>query len=550
MSFDTVIRGGTVVDGTGASAFTADVGICAGRISEIGRIASRGATEIDADGLTVSPGFIDLHTHLDAQVGWDPDLTPISWHGVTTALMGNCGVTFAPCKTEDRAFLAAMMESVEDIPRAAIMGGLPWTWESYGEYLGAVETLRPALNVAGLVGHSAVRYYVMGERSFTEDAGPSEMAAMAALVADAMDAGAVGFSTNRFAPHKAPDGRSIPGTFAAPAELVEIARVVAARGGVVQAVGATGEVLKALADEAGARVLFSYGIGTDKGAGRASAESLERLTAGRDLTAICQVKGTGYMFGLQCSLPFRGEPWDKVRAMDLAGRLAAIRDPVFAAELIATGQTRLPLEHTYDLGDGEIPSLTAPRDHSVGHALGGGAETFVELFLRRSRDTDGRALFNYRLFCQDMDELADLFRHTTHVLPSLGDAGAHVSQIIDADWATFVLKYWVRERGVYGLEDGVRRMTSDAARIIGLSDRGALKVGLRADINVFDFANLTQLQPQIVNTFPNGAPHFTQRARGYKATLVNGQINVLDDQSTGARAGMVLRHRGTAPLAA
>ena len=546
MSHDIVIRGGTVVDGTGAAPFSADVGVKNGRIAEIGRIVRNGAEEIDADGLTVSPGFIDLHTHLDAQIGWDPDLTPISWHGVTTALMGNCGVTFAPCKPADRQFLAGMMESVEDIPAQAIMSGLPWSWESYGDYLTAIEGLRPGLNVAGLVGHSAVRYYVMGERSFAEDATPDEVARMAAIVGEAIDAGAVGFSTNRFAPHKAPDGRSIPGTFADPSELVAIGHAVAKRGGVMQAVGATADVLKAIADQTGARVLFSYAVGLDKGAGKESATRLDRLVGDRDVTAICQVKGTGFMFGLQCSLPFRGEAWDKVRALDLAGRVAAIEDPEFAAQLIASGETRIPLEHTYYIGDGDTPDLTAPRDRSVKADMAVRGESFVEMFLRVSRETAGRALFNYRLFCQDMDELGDLFRHSDNVLPSLGDAGAHVSQIIDADWATFVLKYWIKERGVFSLEGGIRRMTSDSARVMGLTDRGTLKVGQRADINVFDFERVTQLQPRIVHNFPGGAPHFTQRARGYAATLVNGRVNVRNDESTGARAGMVLRHAKTA----
>jgi N-acyl-D-aspartate/D-glutamate deacylase len=542
MTHDIVIRGGEIVDGTGAEPFAGDLGIKDGRIAEIGAIAAQGAEEIDATGLVVSPGFIDLHTHLDAQIGWDPDLTPISWHGVTTALMGNCGVTFAPCKPQDRQFLAGMMESVEDIPAQAIMSGLPWTWESYGDYLKAVEGLRPGLNIAGLVGHSAVRYYVMGERSFADEASPDEVAQMARIVGAAMDAGAVGFSTNRFAPHKAPDGRSIPGTFADPSELIAIGKAVAARGGVMQAVGAAGDVLKAIADETGARVLFSYGVGSEPGAGRKSAEGLDKLAEGRDLTAICQVKGTGYMFGLQCSLPFRGEAWDRVRAMDLAGRVAAVKDPVMAAALIEAGESRLPLEHTYYIGDAETPNLTAPRDASVKADMAARGESFVELFLRLSRETQGRALFNYRLFCQDMDELGDLFRSSGNVLPGLGDAGAHVSQIIDADWATFTLKYWIKERGVYSLPEGIKRMTSDGARVMGLRDRGTLKVGQRADVNVFDFERVTQLQPRIVHNFPGGAPHFTQRARGYRATLVNGQVNVRDDQSTGARAGMVLRH--------
>lgn len=542
MSHDIVIRGGSVVDGTGAEAFSADVGIKDGRIAEVGKIAAKGKEEIDADGLTVSPGFIDLHTHLDAQIGWDPDLTPISWHGVTTALMGNCGVTFAPCKPQDRQFLASMMESVEDIPQQAIMSGLPWTWEEYGDYLDTIEKLRPGLNIAGLVGHSAVRYYVMGDRSFADQATDAEKAQMAQIVGRALDAGAVGFSTNRFAPHKAPDGRSIPGTFADPSELIEIGKAVTKRNGLMQAVGATGDVLKAIADQAGSRVLFSYGVGNEKGAGLKSAEGLDKLAEGRDLTAICQVKGTGFMFGLQCSLPFRGETWEKIRPLDLKGRVAAVKDPMTRAKLIEEGKTGIPMEHTYYIGDGETPNLTAARNESVKDEMTKTGESFVEYFLRLSAETNGRALFNFRLFCQDMDELGDLFRSTKHVLPSLGDAGAHVSQIIDADWATFTLKYWIKERKVYTLAEGIKRMTSDGARVMGLKDRGTLKVGQRADVNVFDLDRVTQLQPHIVHNFPGGAPHFTQRARGYHATLVNGQVNVRNDQSTGARAGMVLRH--------
>src|SRR5262245_12240452 len=259
MGYDIAIRGGMLVDGTGAPAVRADLGIENGMITAIGKLDGRAKREIDAEGMTVAPGFVDIHTHLDAQIGWDPDLTPVTWHGVTTALLGNCGVTFAPCRPTDRELLAGMMETVEDIPRGAILTGLPWTWEDYGGYLDALEGLKPGINVAGMVGHCAVRFYVMGERAVEEQATSDERRAMAEIVGAAIDRGAVGFSTNRYAPHKLPDGRSIPGTFADPGELVEIANAVTPRGALMQAVGADMDVLKVLAGECKSRVLFSIG---------------------------------------------------------------------------------------------------------------------------------------------------------------------------------------------------------------------------------------------------------------------------------------------------
>ena len=304
MTYDLVIRGGRIVDGTGRAAFTGDVAVSDGRIAAIGKVAEKGTREIAADGLTVTPGFVDIHTHLDAQIGWDPNCTPVSWHGVTTALLGNCGVTFAPVRPNDKELLAGMMETVEDIPRHAILSGLPWSWEDYGGYLDAIEKLRPGINIAGLVGHSAVRFYVMGERAVEEQASDAERAEMAAVVARSIDKGAVGFSTNRFAPHKLPDGRSIPGTFADPAELVEIARVVGPRGALMQAVGADNAVLRTIADAADGRLLFSYGSGgADLALAKERRDALEALCAGRDMTAITQVRASGMIYGLQAGLP-------------------------------------------------------------------------------------------------------------------------------------------------------------------------------------------------------------------------------------------------------
>ncbi len=541
---DIVIRGGSIVDGTGAEPRIGDLAIDGGLISAVGGAAGPGRREIEASGLMVSPGFIDMHTHLDAQVGWDPAMTPISWHGVTTALIGNCGLTFAPCHAADRETLAGMMETVEDIPRQAILSGLPWTWESYAEYLDALETIRPGLNVAGLVGHSALRYYVMGDRSFADQASGAELERMCALLDAAMaGGGALGFSTNRFEPHKAPDGRSIPGTFADISELVALAKVVAARGGLMQAVGAKLDELKQISDESGARLLFSYGVGPNPGDGAFSAARLEWLCGeGRDITAITHVRGSGFLYSLAGLLPFRGGAWSELRAMDGAGRLAAIGDPAFAARLVADAETRPPLSQVFYLGSSDTPVYAAEDEVSVDKLAAQTGESFAELFLRLSRERGGRAFFCYRMFSANMDELAKVLGGD-HAFPSLGDAGAHVSQIMDGDWATFVLSYWVRERGLFTVAEGVRRMTSGPARVLGLTDRGVLEVGKRADVVVFDLAKVGQHQPEMVNDFPGGAPRYIQRGRGYRAVLVNGEVAIENDELTGARSGQVLRQR-------
>ena len=545
MAHDLVIRAGTLVDGTGAAPKEGDVAIDGDRISAVGRVGGKGRREIDASGLAVTPGFVDLHTHLDAQIGWDPQMTPVSWHGVTTALLGNCGVTFAPCRPKDVELLAAMMETVEDIPKEAILTGLPWDWEGYGGYLDAIERLRPALNVAGMVGHCAVRFYVMGERAVEEQATPEERARMADVVAESIDAGAVGFSTNRYPPHKLPDGRSIPGTFADPIELVDISRAVGPRNGLMQAVGANFEVLKAMAETTRGRILFSYGTGPQPGAGQAQAENLAKLCKHGDITAITQVRGSGFMFGLQSALPVQGETWGALRKMRLAERLTAIRDPDTRAKLVAEGREmkrQLPLGNVFYLGDGESPNYAAPADQSLEAMAAAAGEHWVETFLRLSLETNGRALFNLRMFNQSLKELGDLFK-SEHIFPSLGDAGAHVSQIMDAGWPSFVLSHWIRDAGLYSLEEGVRRLTSGPARVLGLADRGRLAAGLKADVNVLDPAAVAERQPELVHDFPGGAPRYIQKSIGYKTTIVNGAVTVEDGEHTGERAGKVLRHR-------
>ncbi|MEK9587667.1 MAG: amidohydrolase family protein [Halieaceae bacterium] len=540
--YDIIIRGGSIVDGTGAEPVLGDVGVKDGVIAAIGRVEGDAKKVIDATGKMVTPGFIDIHTHLDAQIGWDPDMTPVSWHGVTTALIGNCGVTFAPCKPDDREFLAAMMETVEDIPRDAIMSGLPWDWEQYGEYLDSIANKPTAINIAGMVGHSAIRYYVMGERSFEEQASDDEKQQMADIVASSLESGAFGFSTNRFEPHVAPDGRSIPGTFAEADELAVISRAVARHNGLMQTVGATEDVMQAMADE-GSRLLFSYGTPPDEGAGSQRAAWLEQFSEGRDVTAITHVRSSGLLFGLSTRFPIRGQSWKQLSMVDMESRLQLIDDQDFVANLIAeaeASEARNVIGDLFYLGADEVPNYTETR--SVKTMAEEAGEHWVDTILRLSRETGGKALFNWHMFQKSMTELKDLFTKSNHIFPSLGDAGAHVSQIMDAGWSTFILSYWHRQTGTFTMGEAIQKMTSGPAKVLGLTDRGVLAEGLKADINVFDADEVTELQPTLVNDFPGGAPRFIQRSRGFKATIVNGEISLLDGELTGNRAGQVLRH--------
>ena len=540
--YDIIIRNGSLVDGTGAEPVRGDLAIRDGVIVAMGEVEGDATRTIDAEGMMVTPGFVDIHTHLDAQIGWDPDMTPVSWHGVTTALIGNCGVTFAPCKPVDREFLAAIMETVEDIPREAIMTGLPWDWEQYGEYLDSISTKPTAINIAGLVGHSAIRYYVMGERSFDDQATDEEKQQMADIVARSLEHGAFGFSTNRFEPHKAPDGRSIPGTFAEPEELAVISRAVSERNGLMQAVGATADVMEAIADQ-GSRLLFSFGTPPDPGAGTERAQWLEDFAKGRDITAITHVRSSGMLFGLMSQLPVRGDSWKQLAKSEFEERLALINDAEFAAKLVeeARGSEADAIAgDLFYLGSEEIPNYTEQR--SLKAMADEAGEHWSETVLRLSRETGGKALFNWHMFQKNMDELKDLLTKSSHIYPSLGDAGAHVSQIMDAGWASFILSYWHRQTGTFTMGEAIQKMTSGPAKVLGLTDRGVLEVGKKADINVFDVNEVTELQPTLVHDFPHGAPRFIQKSRGFKATIVNGKVSLLDGELTGERAGQVLRH--------
>lgn len=546
---DLVIRNGTIVDGTGAEPTTGDVAIDDGRITAVGDVDGRGREEIDAQDRVVTPGFIDLHTHLDAQIGWDPLMTPITWHGITTALLGNCGVTFAPCKPADREYLAATMETVEDIPRAAILEGLPWDWEDYGGYLNSIERLRPAVNVAGLVGHTAIRRMVMGERSVAADATDDELAEIARIAGESVAQGAIGFSTSRFEPHVGPDGLPIPGTFASREELTAVATEVASRDGLMQFVLSPTrliedlKILEAVAETGGGRVLFSaFTDHSDILRPRSLGEVITELRArGHDINGVTIPRSAGALIGLGSLLNLPG--LEELSDLDYDQRLAAIRDPVFRARIIEATRTH-PWEELASslrwIGDADRSDTVQSRNQGLDELADEAEEHPVATFFRYLDRSNGAGLFHRPSFHLDYEEIERML-HSDWCCPGLGDAGAHVSQMMDSGWSSFFLSYWHRERHAFDLSESIHMLTAKPARVLGLSDRGTLTRGSRADLNVLDIDRVAERRPELVADFPLGARRFIQRAVGFDATICNGTVILRHDEHTGERSGKVLR---------
>ncbi len=559
MSHDLIIRNGLIVDGTGSKPYSGDIAIDDDTIVAIGDIEGTGTREIDAQGHAVTPGFVDLHTHLDAQAGWDPDLTPIVWHGVTTALIGNCGVTFAPCKPEDREYLAGMMESVEDIPSSVILNGLAWDWDSYGEYLDSLDKLKPAINIVGMVGHCAIRTYVMGERGVDDEPTEDEIAQMAALAGKSVAEGAIGFSTSRLVAHKMPDGRSIPGTFAKSPEMVAIAKAVGENNGLVQNVleysrlDTEMALLREQALAAQTRVIFTAPhIPGGPGKANAYQDTIESMRAeGIDITGLALPRSFGFLSGLKTNIMFMSPAWKKLISLDFPARLAAIQDADTRATLIKEasemgGDGTPPLDmwvsNFYYLGDGESPEYTKGADESLPAIAAVAGEHPAETWLRVMLESDGEALFHVRFGNHDYEAMEE-FLQNDWILPSLGDTGAHLTQIIDAGWSTFMLSHWHREKGTFTLEETIRLLTSAQARILGFADRGTLAVGMRADVNIIDVDQVVEGQPTLIRDFPDDTPRLSQKAKGYIATICNGNIVVENGELTGRRSGRILRNQ-------
>ena len=564
-----------MVDGTGAPGRVADVAIVSDHIVDIApNIVGTANRVINAADRVVTPGFVDIHTHLDAQLAWDPMGSSSCYHGITSVVMGNCGVTFAPCKPEDRETLAGMMESVEDIPRAAILEGLAWDWVTYGEYLDGIGRLPKGPNVGGMVGHCALRQYAMGNRGMEQGLPTDEdLAIMTDLLAEAMRAGALGFSTSRTFLHKVPDGRPVPGTYAEPEELFAFAEVLRRHGaGVFESASRIGEGERDDSDIALTRAEMAWMGEVSRRSGRPVSFGLLQHNSRPDLYAQVielakhenalganvrpqtTARSVGILFSLDTRSPFdRAIPWRNLKDMRNGQKMVALRDPATRAKLIeAADVTPTGLDLTqlfvvnelhgalhhgarYDLDPNT--SLAA-----IAHQRGiCAAAAYIELQL----ETDGTLVCSLPFLNQQMSAVEDMLDQQVVTL-GLADAGAHVGQILDASQPTFLLSYWIRERKRWSLEEGVRRLTSDTADLFGLEGRGRLAAGSFADVNVIDLEALEMPAPSYVYDFPHGAGRYVQGSTGYDYTLVNGQVFMDHGEHAGAFAGTMLKNSSAA----
>lgn len=572
-SFDIVIRNGTVVDGLGGEPYRGDVAVSDGVIVALGSVAGTGTREIDATGLLVTPGFVDLHTHYDGQAIWSDRLTPSSAHGVTTALMGNCGVGFAPCRAEDHDVLVDVMAGVEDIPGVVMTDGLPWNWETFPEYLDAIEAGERDIDVAAYLPHSPLRVYVMGQRGADrEPATPEDLALMRKLATEAIEAGALGVSSSRFAFHKTGSGDLIPSYDAAYEEISAISSGVSdAGGGLLQFIpdlpaGGYERVLQQVfevATDAGLPVTFTLTTGNSGDPIWPGAVNLvEKFNAaGANITAQVFARPIGLVIGLELTAnPFVLYPsYQEIAGLPLEQRVAEMRKPAVREKILADkpGEGH-PFMYFAQAWEWIFP-LTEPADYEpspedsiLARARARGVSPLEEAY-DRLLDDDGRAMMLVALANfenNSLDTVGELIRRDDVVL-GLGDGGAHYGMICDASYPTFVLAHWARDRttGRMSVAEAVRLMTSLPAKVAGLHDRGRIEVGYKADLNLIDHAALTLHPPVIAHDLPGGGRRLDQTADGYVATIVSGEVIAENGIPTSARPGRLIRGRQNAPVA-
>ena len=573
--FDLIVRGGTVVDGTGRAPFEADVAVQDGRIAAVGRDLGPARDEIDATGRLVTPGFVDIHTHYDGQATWDSLLTPTAWHGVTTLVMGNCGVGFAPVAEGKQDFLIGLMEGVEDIPGTALHEGIDWAWESFPEYLDALDRRRYAMDVGTQVPHGAVRAYVMGERGAkNEPATAEDIAGQAAIVKEAIEAGALGFSMSRTIVHRAVDGEVVPGTHGAEDEIFGIARVLGELGqGIVELApaGVQGEDMSApdreidwmrrLSAETGRPVSFAlvqHDVAPDDWKRLLDLCDEAGEQDGADLRPQVSARPNTLLIGHQSFHPFSFRPsYIEIAELPLAERVERLRDPAVREQIlnedsyyaipqmkVITQMIENGIDKIFRLGD--PPNYEPdPSESLKAIAESEGRDPF-DLLYDWLLEMDGKqllmlTLLNYSNY--DLECVRTMLEHPRTAF-GLGDGGAHCGAICDASMTTSLLSHWVkrRTRGPrLAIEQAVKKMTADTAALYGLNDRGTIEVGKKGDLNVIDLERLDNALPEIAFDLPAGAPRFIQRARGYDATIVSGEVTFRDGEHTGALPGRLVR---------
>lgn len=569
--YDVVIRNGTIVDGNGTPPFRGDVAVHEGKIAAVGSIGeSAASTTIDARGQLVTPGWVDVHTHYDGQATWDPLLTPSCWHGVTTVVMGNCGVGFAPVRPERRHWLVGLMEGVEDIPGTALNEGIRWDWETFPEYLDALEQMPRCLDVGTQIPHGAVRSYVMGDRGAkNEPANAEDILEMARIVGEAIQAGALGFSSSRTLVHRAIDGEPVPGTFAAEDELFGIGDALGALdAGVFELApaGVMGEDLAAPEKEVAWMRKLSSRIGRPVSFALLQIDSQpdqwrkiltlcdEAVAEGARLRPQVGSRPTMLLVGLQTFSPFDGRPsFAAFAGLSLEARVRELRKPETKARVLAE-QPENPdpllslvfrgMDKIFVLG--ETPDYEPEAECSIESIARKSGRDPYDVLYDAMLELDGKALLMVALvgYSEGNLEAIRQMLESPHSAFGLGDGGAHCRAICDASMTTFLLTHWARDRSRgprLPLEYAVRKMTRDTAELYGLGDRGRIEVGYKADLNVIDFDRLRLELPEMVHDLPGNASRLIQKAHGYTATLVSGQVTFRNGEETGARPGRVLR---------
>ena len=562
MAYDLLIKNGMVVDGSGGARFRADVGVREGRIAAIGRINERAKRTLDAEGQVVTPGFVDGHTHMDAQVFWDPIGASSCYHGITSVVMGNCGFTLAPCRQSEADFVFRNLERAEDISREAMLAGIDWRWESFPEFLDAVEALPKGINYAGYIGHSALRTYVMGERAFSEAATEDDQKAMEGLVQEAVRAGAIGFSTSRTFNHTTADDRPVASRLAQWDEVRGIVNAMGAVGkGLFEIAGeAPGrdpernreyhERLRDLAVESGVTQtwgMFSVRVAPDLW--RPYFDLLnETAAAGGRMFAQVHSRALNVLLSFKTYTPFdKWDVWKDLRSLPLDEQKARLKDPALKAQLIASasaeykGPRVVGAEARPPKWDWVYPMADMAQDHpSMAELAARKGMHPVELMIDLSLEHDFDIYFRQPIANEDQEHVLEMMKHPRSAI-TFSDSGAHVAQIMDSSLQTHLLSHWVRDREAFTLEEAVRQITYNTATLWGLHDRGLIRTGMAADLVVFDPDTIGPRLPEVAHDLPAGAKRLKQTADGIKHTVVNGEVLLTDNEHTGATPGRLLR---------